>query len=368
VAAPALSTVLDLMPDGIAIYDAQERLVLANPAFRAMFPICSAFMKPGIEFEMLLRASIEVGDNVHAMGHDREEYIARRLREFRDPDPTPQEILLADGRWVRVQDQRMPDGGLMCLRTDISELKRHELQLGESERRYRQLVDLTPDGIVVHDSQGRLRFLNKAGRAIMGLSPDESLDGLHVLDHATEESRSLTELMLRRLSGGDALHQVRHPARRPDGRELLLNLSAVPFDSAGERLVLCLFRDVTVEAAASLRLRESEARARSILETAMDAIITFNDAGLVMDFNPAAERIFQRSRAAVQGAALTTLIRLPVEEGLPEWLEGLDTQGQRVLVQAMRADGQCFPAELAVTAVPLGPGRRYTAYLREVSV
>ncbi|MQP67536.1 PAS domain S-box protein [Niveispirillum sp. SYP-B3756] len=366
-AATTLSAVLDLLPDGVAIYDAQERLVLTNPALRAMFPILTNLMEPGISFEVLLRASIEVGDNPHALGHDREEYVAQRLREFRDPDPAPQEILLADGRWVRVQDQRLPDGGILCLRTDISQKKRQELRLQESEQRYRQLVDLTPDGIVVHDSQGLFRFLNKAGRTIMGMSPDESLDGLHVLDHATEESRPLAELMLRRLNSGEALRQLRQPVQRKDGTHLLLELSAVPFDSAGERLVLCLFRDITAEAAASLRLRESEARARSILETALDAIITFNDAGLVMELNPAAERIFQRSRGAALGASLADMVRLPEGSELPEWLEGVGAGGQRLVVQGLRADGQAFPAELAVTAVPLGPGRRYTAYLREIA-
>jgi len=363
----ALSTVLGLLPDGIAIYDAQERLVLVNPAFRAMFPISAAFMEPGIGFEVLLRASIEVGDNAHALGYDLEEYVVQRLREFRDPEPTPQEILLADGRWVRVQDQRLPDGGLICLRTDISALKRQEVQLRESERRYRQLVDLTPDGIAVHDIQGSIRFMNKAGRAIMAAPPEGDLGGLHTLDRATEESRPLAELMLRRVNGGEAIRQVRLAMRRLDGCELLLELSAVPFDSGGERLVLCLFRDVTADAAASLRLRESEARARSILETALDAIVTFNDAGLVMDFNPAAERIFQRSRATAQGAPLTALIRMPDDANLPDWLQGPGTQGQRMAVQGVRADGQNFPAELSITTVPLGPGRRYTAYLRDIT-
>jgi PAS domain S-box-containing protein len=366
VAASALSTILDLMPDGIAIYDAQERLVLANPAFRAMFPISATFMEPGISFDVLLRASIEAGDNIHALGHDRDEYIARRLREFRDPEPEVQEILLADGRWIRFRDQRLPDGGMLCLRTDISALKQQEVQLRESEKRYRQLVDLTPDGIAVHDIQGSIRFLNKAGRAIMAVPPEGDLAGLRTLDRATDESRPLADLMLRRVTGGEAIRRVRLAMRRLDGRELLLELSAVPFESDGERLILCLFRDVTADAAASLRLRESEARARSILETALDAIITFHDNGTVMDFNPAAERIFQRSRAAVQGTPFTALIRLPDGTSLPEWLEGLGTQGQRMPVQGVRTDGQTFPAELAVTAVPLGPGRRYTAYLRDV--
>lgn len=370
----AIASLLDLLPEGAAIFDAQERFVTANPAFLALFPDTVPFMKQGVRFEELLRAGIEAKVNLPARDRDMEEYIAERMLSFRYPTEMPTEFRLSDGRWIAVQDKRMPDGGTLCLRTDITALKRREAELRDSERRYRQLVDLTPDGIGVHDIQGRGRFLNAAGRNMLGLTADEPVIGLPILDFTTEESRALGDMMIRRAAAGESLRGVRMELKTRNGGLIVISLSALPFESAGERLVLCLFRDITSETAANLRLRESEARARSILDTAMDCIIAINDAGEVLEFNPAAERTFGWSRADALGRPLATLIFSPdPETDQSSGMFGMDDTalsgllGRRVEMEAVRRDGTRFPVELAMTAVPLGPGRRYTVHLRDIT-
>lgn len=370
----SLTTAFDMLTDGVALFDAGERLVLANPAFKALFPVTAARMQPGVTFEALLRLGIEAGDNLHAQGRDVEEYVAGRLRSFRQPAGTPDEFLLSDGRWIRVLDRRLPQGGTLCVRTEITELKRRQSELQDSEQRYRQLVDLSPDGIAVHDAQGRGRFVNRAGRAILGIGPEEEADRFHVLDVTSEETRPLAEMLLRRVVAGEPLRQMRMDLRRPDGRDITVELSAVPFQGGGERQVMCLFRDVTHEAASSLRLRESEARARSILDTALDCIVSIDEDGHILEFNPAAERTFGWQRAEAVGRRMSELIVPPRhreghDSGLARMkLGGGGTMlGRRVEIEAQRRDGTLIPVELAITAVPLGPGQRYTAYLRDIT-
>ncbi|MFV3076172.1 PAS-domain containing protein [Niveispirillum fermenti] len=370
----SLSIAFDMLTDGAALFDAQERLIRANPAFRALFPATSPQMVPGVTFEALLRAGIRVGENPSARGRGEEDFVAERLCELRRADGRPVEFRLPDGRWIRVQDRRLPDGGILCLRTEITELKRREVALSDSEQRYRQLVDLSPDGIAVHDLQGWGRFINKAGRTILGLAPDLEARGVHILSFASPEARPLAEMLFRRVTGGEPVSQMRIGLQSCDGSERLAEMSAVPFQTGEERLVLCLFRDVTHEAAASLRLRESEARARSILDTAMDCIVSIDGDGTVLEFNPAAERTFGWTRAEAVGRTLVDLIvphhhRDPSDTGLAALLAGRnDTMlGRRMETEARRRDGSTLPIELAVTAVPLGPGRRYTAYLRDIT-
>ncbi|MFV3128529.1 PAS-domain containing protein [Niveispirillum sp. KHB5.9] len=370
----SLTTAFDMLTDGVAMFDAGERLVLANPAFKALFPVTAAQMVPGVSFETLLRYGIEAGDNLHAQGRDMEAYVADRMRNFRQPTGVPVEFLLSDGRWIRVHDQRLPQGGTLCMRTDITELKRRESDLGDSEQRYRQLVDLSPDGIAVHDAQGRGRFINRAGRAILGIGSDEAAAGFNVMDVTTEEMRPLAEMLMRRVVGGEPLHQMRIDLRSLDGRDLTVALSAVPFQGGGERLVMCLFRDVTHEAASSLRLRESEARARSILDSALDCIVSIDEDGYILEFNPAAERTFGWQRGDAVGRRMSDLIVPPQhrdghDNGLARLKNGGSGTmlGRRVEIEALRRDGVVIPVELAITAVPLGPGQRYTAYLRDIT-
>ncbi|MBP7336445.1 PAS-domain containing protein [Niveispirillum sp.] len=370
----SLTTAFDMLTDGVALFDAQERLVLANPAFRALFPVTADRMQPGVTFETLLRFGIDAGDNLHAQGRDVEDYVAERLRGFRHPTGQPGDFLLSDGRWIRVQDRALPQGGTLCVRTDITELKRRESELRDSEQRYRQLVDLSPDGIAVHDAQGRGRFVNRAGRAILGIAAEEPAARFNVLDVTNEETRPLAEMLMRRVVSGEPLRQMRIDLRRMDGRDITVELSAVPFQGGGERLVMCLFRDVTHEAASSLRLRESEARARSILDTALDCIISIDEDGYILEFNPAAERTFGWQRAEAVGQRMSDLIVPPQhrsghDSGLMRMKlgSGGTMLGRRVEIEALRRDGRLFPVELAITAVPLGPGQRYTAYLRDIT-
>ncbi len=370
----SLTTAFDMLTDGVALFDAQERLVLANPAFKALFPVTAAQMQPGVTFEMLLRFGIDSGDNLHAQGRDVEEYVAARLRQFRHPTGQTGEFLLSDGRWIRVQDRALPQGGTLCVRTDITELKRRDRELRDSEQRYRQLVDLSPDGIAVHDALGRGRFVNRAGRSILGIGVEEPAARFTILDVTNEETRPLADMLMRRVVAGEPLRQMRIDLRRLDGRDITVELSAVPFQGGEERLVMCLFRDVTHEAASSLRLRESEARARSILDTALDCIISIDEDGHILEFNPAAERTFGWLRAEAVGRRMSDLIvpahhRLGHDTGLVRMKQGGGGTmlGRRVEIEALRRDGTLIPVELAITAVPLGPGQRYTAYLRDIT-
>lgn len=370
----SLTTAFDMLTDGVALFDAREHLVLANPAFKALFPVTAAQMQPGVTFETLLRFGIDAGDNLHVQGRDVEEYVAERLYSFRHPTGQPGEFLLSDGRWIRVQDRALPQGGTLCMRTDITELKRRESDLRDSEQRYRQLVDLSPDGIAVHDAQGRGRFVNRAGRAILGVEAGEPAARFNVLDVTNEETRPLADMLMRRVVAGELLRQMRIDLRRLDGRDITVELSAVPFQGGGERLVMCLFRDVTHEAASSLRLRESEARARSILDTALDCIISIDEDGHILEFNPAAERTFGWSRAEAVGRRMSDLIvpshhRPGHDRGLARMKAGGGGTmlGRRVEIEALRRDGTILPVELAITVVPLGPGQRYTAYLRDIT-
>ena len=120
--------------------------------------------------------------------------------------------------------------------------------------------------------------------------------------------------------------------------------------------------------------RESQALRSAILATALDCIISIDDEGRVVEFNPAAELTFGYSRQDVVGKELASLIipeklRESHRRGLKRFLatgEG-PVIGKRVEVEAMRADGSGFPAELAITPTYIGGKPTFTAYLRDIS-
>jgi PAS domain S-box-containing protein len=97
----------------------------------------------------------------------------------------------------------------------------------------------------------------------------------------------------------------------------------------------------------------------AIFDAALDAIITVNHEGLILEFNPAAEQIFGVARGDVCGRLLVETIiperfREPHRQGMRRYLETGEAAvlGRRVEMSALRADGSEFPIELAITRVP----------------
>jgi len=124
-----LVNALETMEYALVIYDADDRLVICNPAFRALMQDVERAISPGETFADGLRAFVEQG---HLPGMEdaarREETIALITALHRSGDANA-EISVAPGRWQRFVSHRTPDGGNITIIADISEAKRRETEL-----------------------------------------------------------------------------------------------------------------------------------------------------------------------------------------------------------------------------------------------
>jgi PAS domain S-box-containing protein len=125
---------------------------------------------------------------------------------------------------------------------------------------------------------------------------------------------------------------------------------------------------------AQAQLQASEATKAAILEAALDAIITIDLDSTIVDFNPAAQRIFGYSRSEALGRSLADLI-IPPElrdshrAGIQQYRRtGVGPiLGQRVEVTALRADGGLFPVELTVAAIDAAGTKLFSGHVRDIS-
>jgi PAS domain S-box-containing protein len=159
-------------------------------------------------------------------------------------------------------------------------------------------------------------------------------------------------------------------------------------EHAGWVLLIDVFLTVScvrgVREMRAIAARTAEAAARNAelaatRDTALDCIIVTDDAGRVTEFNPAAERTFGLVRSAAVGRPLADLVALPAawgtgRAGAPAGLSGVlaageaSAAGRRTDVEAVRADGTRFPAEIAVSAVRVGGGPpKFVAYLQDIT-
>lgn len=128
----ALGQVLEAihaMPDGVSVYDVDDRLILWNRRFQEINPHLGRVLKPGVAFETLVRTTVDAGLVPDAAGCE-EVWIEQCLSTHRVITP-PRELQLGD-RWLKIEDRPTPGGGVVTLCSDITALKRNAEVLAEA--------------------------------------------------------------------------------------------------------------------------------------------------------------------------------------------------------------------------------------------
>lgn len=134
-----------------------------------------------------------------------------------------------------------------------------------------------------------------------------------------------------------------------------------------------LARDKVRRSIIEEKLRESEAKYRSIVETTVDAIITINEKALIRTFNDAAEKLFQYKAREVIGKNVKILMPEPYKNEHDDYVNNYLSGGRRKIigigreVTGKRKDGSTFPMYLAVSEVQLRDQRIFTGIVRDIS-
>src|SRR5205807_1502368 len=144
-----LSAAIEMLPEGIAIFDAEDRYALWNQHYLELYSGSGEGLVKGMRFEDRLRQAIANGQHPEARARE-EEWLAARLARHLLPESSHEQRLAGD-RWLRVEERRMADGGTIGIRVDITDLKRREAS-------FRLLFEHNPLPMWVYDRE-TLRFL-----------------------------------------------------------------------------------------------------------------------------------------------------------------------------------------------------------------
>jgi PAS domain S-box-containing protein len=357
-----LQEAFDIVPEGLVLFDAEDRHVLWNRRYTELFRETGPFIEMGRRFEDVLRRGLALGQYPDAKGRE-EAWLAERLARHRKAHSS-HEQRLPGGHWIRVEERRTEDGGSIGVRVDITELKQREAS-------FRLLFESNPLPMYVLDDES-LAFLavNDTAVAHYGFSRDQFL-AMTFLDIQPFEARKsfaapLSDLDPARCEGQHHL--------KSDGTSFQADVYFRAMTYDGRRARFAAVLDVTDRNKAQRMLGESEQMARGIISSALDGFIQMNGSGTITEWNLQAEKIFGWSREDAVGRPLADLI-LPSQqrgrhkEGFARFLAAEESEplGKRIEIEAVRKDGRQIKVELSITAQRRQSGFVFNGFVRDLT-
>jgi two-component system, cell cycle sensor histidine kinase and response regulator CckA len=369
-----LRATLDATDDGIMATDVEGRITVTNAVARELW---------SLDADPLLMTDIK-RRQAHFAAHLADPDIAYRVGAALEADVEHElstVVDLADGRFVAAscRPQRLGDDviGRVWFFRDVTEQARAEERLRASERRFRGSLEHLHLAALTVDAENRITFCNDYLLELTGRRQDEVL-GRRFADvfAPDDEGRAAAEEFERELREGRLSRRREGRVATRYGGTRLISWTTTSLHGPDGEIVGAtgIGEDITERRLAEQAIRASEARKTAILEASLDCVITANHEGVVLEFNPAAERTFGYKRAEAIGRTVADLIVPPelrarhtaaladyVRTGVPS------TIGRRIETTAVRKDGSRFPVELALTRVDIPGSPVFTAFARDLS-
>lgn len=173
---------INALPEAFVLYDADDRLLIANPQYAELYPTIADILRPGVTFPEIAKTALERGQ--FRYGDDPDAWLTRRL-DFHAKAEGFFEQHLDDGRWIQLSERRTPSGGVTSIRADITLLKEREEALQKAKRR------------AEHTSESMARFLAMFSHELSnGLNGLAGLAQILALDAESPSRQANTRLML----------------------------------------------------------------------------------------------------------------------------------------------------------------------------
>ena len=242
-------------------------------------------------------------------------------------------------------------------------------RLRQNERRFRLLVNgVTDYAIFMLDEKGYVANWNAGAARIKGYTAEEVV-GQHFSIFYTPEDRAagVPDRVLK-TARRDGRYEAESWRVRKGGERFWANvvIDAVRDDQGAIVGFAKITRDFTERRKAEEALIESERFARGIIDTALDAFVSWDQQGIVLEWNHQAEAMFGWSRHEAIGKSLIELL-IPVDQRAVYGSEIASFLGQRLQIEAVRRDGVRLTVELAATVLKRGEGFVFNGFIRDLT-
>jgi diguanylate cyclase (GGDEF)-like protein/PAS domain S-box-containing protein len=327
----AAAQILATMKSAVIVVDMEAKIRVINRAAASMLGY-NADDLAGTPMRSILDPdqNMTTGQLLHSLG------ILEQHMTWRSKGNSRIDVI-ASSSFVRDADSTPV--GVIYVATDVTERRRAEQRLRESEERYRLLFEGNPLPMWVYDFE-TLRFIAVNDTAInhYGYSREEFLR-MTIAEIRPPEELPVMRAAMSELQKSSRSRVFRH--RKKDGSVFDAEVSSFEFESGGKRSRLVIALDVTEQRSAERRLRESEERYRLLFERNLAGVYRSTLKGRILDCNDALARIFGFADREELLATPASSLYFSVEER-ERVMSQLRDQGQlsSVEVRMRRHDGE----------------------------
>lgn len=304
--ARALQEAIAQSPDAVVVFDRDDRLFEFNETYRNLYPRSADAIKRGERFEDILRAGLERGEYLNAIGRE-EEWLAERL-ELHTAPISESEQRLADGRWLLVRETQLEGGGRVGFRFDITARKRLESELKHETLRARAAVQAKDRFMATMSHELRTPMNGVLGMAQVLQSSDldeeqREMAGI-IVDSGSKLLRLLNDLLdFSRIEAGETAFEF-----APFSPRDLVETQVKLFEPKAREKGLELFAAIDEDLPENLL--GDEGRLAQILSNLLSNAVKFTERGAI--------KVFVRATAKDIG---TTSLKISVSDsgaGVPE--------------------------------------------------
>ena len=356
-----LRDAIESFPDAFVVYDADDRIAMFNDTHRRLFGSVAELQKPGISYEELLRAQIASGQ-IHAARGREEAWIAERLEQHRDPQG---EIIqhFADGRVIRLIEQRTQLGGVVGVRTDITDLYNARTAAEQTAKTVQVLLETAPVPLSL-TRNGRLLFANRRMHELLGAKLG-SLSGRLMRELMLDPDRC--DQLMAAVNQDGQVNGFEAALTSNNGDEIWVTVNAAPIQYIDGPALFIGLHDISVRRAAERAIADSEERFRAIVEgISLPFSISRLDDGTYLQVNEPLRRMLGLEGEDITQYKATEFYARPQEREV--YVEQLRTRNvDNMPFDMVTRDGRHVPVLISVRAIKFDGQDALLAIMIDVS-
>src|SRR3989338_3395489 len=298
---------------------------------------------------------------------------------YEEPGTTPGgNTIWARTSKVPLRDESNRVIGILGIYEDITERKQAEQELMESRRRAQLYLDTAGVMLIALDAQGRGQMVNRKGCEMLGYSEADILGKDWFDNYLPDTERKKVRKIFARLTDGNLTSTKYHENEILNKSGDVLTVAwhnTTMLDESGKIIgTLSSGEDITERKQAEREVMESQQKLGTIIETALDAVVQMDAAGIITGWNPHAEKTFGWAREEAVGRMMSeTIIPLQYREAHKQGLKRFLSAGEgpilnsRIELSALHRDGHEFPVELAVIPIKMKDKYEFSAFIRDIT-